>query len=410
MMCQRLLTSRSCVMAGACLFMGIFAGACSAASGTDVFGAGGSGGNSSGTQASSGDDISNPDDFTTAGSGSDSGLGEGCASSHQKAEQVPLDMYIMLDKSGSMDEKAGGSTKWKEVTKALKTFLEEPSAAGISVGIQYFPLLDPCVGACNTTADCGGPSCGSCFLGDCVFASPSESCVTAVYAKPDVEIALLPGAAKGIIDSMANQKTDGGTPTSAALKGAIQHAKEWALQNPTHVTINVLATDGKPEGCDNNLDHINAIAAEGVSGTPKILTFVIGVGKLPSLDGIAAAGGTEKAFIVDTAQNPGEQFLAAMNKIRGAALACSYIIPAPTSGTPDYNSVNVQYTPGGGGMPVIFPKVEDKAHCEAGVDAWYYDNNAAPKQIVLCDSTCTTLSTDTKGQVDIVLGCDTVVK
>ena len=76
---------------------------------------------------------------------------------------------------------------------------------------------------------------------------------------------------------------------------------------------------------------------------------------------------------------------------------------------PDYTSVNVQYKPGNGGMTETIPKVANKAACGNG-DGWYYDNDAMPTQIIMCDATCNKLSMDSKGEVDIVLGCKTVVK
>ena len=126
-----------------------------------------------------------------------------------------------------------------------------------------------------------------------------------------------------------------------------------------------------------------------MNGSPKILTFVIGVGtSLGALNGMAAAGGTGQAFIVDTNENVNQQFLDALNKIRGAALCCSYLIPVPTMGKPDFNTVNVQYTPGDGGPVEVLPKVKDETRCPAVGNAWYYDNNVAPKEIILCDPTC----------------------
>src|SRR5262245_5664810 len=57
--------------------------------------------------------------FTGTASGSSSaGAGGSCAGETQKAELVPLDMYVMLDKSGSMADSAqGGSTKWSAVSQ-----------------------------------------------------------------------------------------------------------------------------------------------------------------------------------------------------------------------------------------------------------------------------------------------------
>ena len=396
--------------------------ACSATNGQNAFttGTGGSTNSSAGGSTISGGPGSGGDEGFDAGLPPDGSIDDAgaCAAESKKAEQLPLDMYIMLDQSGSMgDSVSGGGTKWDAVTKAFKTFVNQPGTAGIGIGIQYFPLDTggaTCTLNCATDADCGAM--GPCFIGICFACAQSgggsnDSCVSADYAKPDVEIAALPGSASGFIASINKHAPKTNTPTSAALQGAIDHAKAWGLQHPDHVVIDVLATDGDPTECDTVLNNINAIAAAGVSGTPKVLTFVIGVGtSLSALNGVAAAGGTGQAFIVDTNQNVNQQFLDALNKIRGAALSCNYLIPVPTKGNPDFNSVNVQYTPGDGGPVVVIPKVANKLACPANGDAWYYDDNAAPKEIRLCDSTCTKAAADTKGQIDILLGCATIAQ
>ena len=142
-----------------------------------------------------------------------------------------------------------------------------------------------------------------------------------------------------------------------------------------------------------------------------MLTFVIGVGSsLDNLNKIAAAGGTTSAFLVDTGGNVQQQFLDALNRIRGAALGCNYKIPAPTPpATADYTKVNVQYTPGGTSSPKIFPQVASKGQCPASGDAWYYDNPASPTQIVLCDPSCNKVKADASGSFDVLLGCQTII-
>jgi hypothetical protein len=358
---------------------------------------------------------------TSSGAGNGStgaGADAGCAGTATKAQELPLDMFIMLDQSGSMlDTVAGGGTKWDAVTAALKSFVQQPGLGGISVGIQYFGL--PPGGSntcstlfCNTDADCGG-ACGTCdptFLECTGYNVGGDSCNAADYAVADVEIAPLPGVSPAIIASINAHSPNTSTPTSAALQGAINHAQTWAQAHPGHVVIDIFATDGDPTECDTNLSDINAIAAAGYSGMPKISTFVIGVGSsLGALNGIAAAGGTGQAFIVDTTMNVNQQFLMALNAIRGAALGCNYSIPVPQTGQPDFSKVNVQYTPGNGGPAQIIPQVANKASCPASGDAWYYDNPAAPMQILLCDATCNKLSMDTNGEVDVVLGCTTIL-
>ena len=409
------------LIGGLALITAASSAACSASNPNNTFttGAGGNHPSGSGGSASSnsGGPGSGGDDTFDAGLPPDGSIDDSgsCAAESKKAEQLPLDMYIMLDQSGSMtDSVSGGGDKWAAVTSAFKTFVNQPGTAGIGIGIQYFPLDasgSTCSPTCATDADCG--AFGPCFFGICFScaAAGTDSCDAADYAKPDVEIDTLPGAAGAFTASINKHMPTNSTPTSAALQGAIDHAKAWGMAHTDHVVIDVLATDGDPTECDTDLNNINAIAAAGVSGTPKVLTFVIGVGtSLTALNGTAAAGGTGQAFIVDTNQNVNQQFLDALNKIRGAALSCSYLIPVPTKGNPDFNSVNVQYTSGTDGSVTVLPKVKDKASCPPAGDAWFYDNNAAPKEILLCDATCTKVSADTKGQIDILLGCATIAQ
>ena len=340
-----------------------------------------------------------------------------CAAEVTKAQQLPLDMFIMLDQSSSMsDTVSGGQTKWQSTTSALASFLSQSGLDGISVGIQFFGL-PPTGGTtctvvdCYQDSDCGPAACGPCdpdYL-MCMGAYSEDSCSSADYAKAAVDIAPLPGVASAIATAISQHSPSTLTPTSAALEGALKYAKSWATAHQDHATIVVLATDGEPTECDTTLSNIDAIAAVGVNGTPRILTFVIGVGSsLSNLNGIAAAGGTTSAFIVDTNQNVNQQFLAALNAIRGTALGCQYKIPSPDGGTPDYHKVNVQFTPGGG-QPQMIPQVADKAHCPSTGDAWYYDNPSAPTQILLCDSTCTRIRGSSTGEVDVLLGCTTVI-
>jgi hypothetical protein len=256
---------------------------------------------------------------------------------------------------------------------------------------------------CGLYGPCSGDVCYPCGS----TGMPADSCNPADYATPDVEIAPLDGGQIVKLYNSINAHTPySDTPTSAALQGAIQHATTWSQANPTHAVITVLATDGDPTECDPAQSAVDGIAAAGVAQNPKILTFVIGVGtSFNALNGIAAAGGTGKAFLVDTNMNVNMEFLAALNAIRGAALGCQYKIPTTDGGMTDITKVNVQYTPGGGGMSEEFTQYPNKAACPANGDGWYYDDPMAPTLILLCPKTCTKVSADTMGTVDVVVGC-----
>src|SRR5262245_20350540 len=118
----------------AALALGVTAmGACSAsATRVDFTGAGGGASTGSGKGGAGGNSAGS---FVTS-SGNGSGSGGACAATSSKGKLAPLDIYIMLDQSGSMSDPVPGGTKWTAITAALNTFLQAPASAGISVGIQ----------------------------------------------------------------------------------------------------------------------------------------------------------------------------------------------------------------------------------------------------------------------------------
>jgi hypothetical protein len=408
----------------------------------------------------------------------------GCATTTQKATQLPLDLYFMMDTSGSMDDLvAAGQSKWQTVVSAMTTFVGDPASTGIGMGLEYFPLLEagvpasctsspqcngagpclqsicyleatqglvvpcdattPCparrdtcipVGECqndhNTLCDptnpagCGndpnGFPLGACQALTTSYCVAGDSCSPADYAMPAVAIQPLPGAGSAIASSLGARQPQGNTPTSAALQGAIDEAQTFSIANPTHTVAVVLATDGIPDECTpNTVAGVAQVAASGVSGMPSIKTFVIGVftpndiaSGTSAVNQIAASGATGQAFVISTtSQNVEQQFVAALNSIRGASLPCDYALPQPDGGMPDFGKLNVQYTAGSGTTTTI-PYVETAAACDPTRGGWYYDadpaEGAVPTKILLCSASCGTIKGDAQGRIDIVLGCKTV--
>jgi hypothetical protein len=404
-----------------------------------------------------------------------------CAADTQTATALPLDLYFMIDTSGSMAELVTASTtKWTAVKTALTSFVQDPGSAGIGVGLQFFPvpkagvpatcttsaqcgagapcLMNLCIApglqqlvACTTVADCPkggqcvpagvcsleqniycpsaafGRSCGldsngfpagTCQAQTSSFCLNGDSCSAPDYAAPAAPIAALPGAAGAVINALAGKLPMGDTPTSAALTGAITAAKAYATAHAGHTVAAVMATDGLPTECDTNIAGVAGVAQAAFAGSPSVKTFVIGefaqseaAIAQSNLDQIAAAGGTSKAFVVNTNQNVTQQFSAALNQIRGTALPCQYTLPVPKTGTPDYNKVNVEFT-SASGQTVVIPYVKSAANCGAN-GGWYYDVDPAtggkPTTIIVCQTTCSTLKAGGQGsKVVVVQGCQTV--
>ena len=97
----------------------------------------------------------------------------------------------------------------------------------------------------------------------------------------------------------------------------------------------------------------------------------------------------------------------AQTVVQSKTLDCSWKIPPPPAGeTFDKTKVNVEYTGTGGKTSIYY--VPDPAMC-GPQGGWYYDDAANPMTIKVCPSTCSTFQADAMGKVDILFGCDTLV-
>ena len=385
----------------------------------------GAAGGETGGEAGAGSDRLDPDDA--------------CAAETHSGERIPVDIFVMLDISGSMkDPTKAGPTKWQAVNTALRDFLESPDSDGLGVGIQYFPLRAPGVpDSCTSDGQCGafgpclfnacenaapalvpcsvdddcGDSQGPCVeLGTCLESGGfciglgsectadlldlcvpllSSTCLDAncsldAYRKPAVAIEPLPKNAAALLASLDAQEPDGSTPTGPALQGAVDYAASYAADNPKHTVAVVFATDGLPTQCEpQDIPGIAAIASTARAEKPKVPTYVIGVfgpddtEAQSNLDDIATAGGTDSAFIVDTSQDVAAELTDALNAIRGVALACEFQIPEPTGDDKlDYSRVNVQVDDDTSSATDLY-YVTKAANCDAKAGGWYYDADPA---------------------------------
>jgi len=273
-----------------------------------------------------------------------------------------------------------------------------------------------------------GAGCGVCLAATASFCVHENLCEATPYQTPAVDFSLLPAAATALTGSIAAQMPIGDTPTRPALRGALAHAREWATANAGHTVVVVLATDGFPTECtggtaafgasEQALTDVVAVATEGSTGAPAIQTFVIGVfdqteaSAQANLDRIAVAGGTERAYVIDTAGNVQQGFQDALNEIRAAQIACEFQVPVPPPGKSlDFGQVNFQFTDVNGMASSYFYVAPDG--CTGATNEWHYDvlpsPTVTPTKIMACPATCDALQTYVGGTVQIQLGCITVV-
>lgn len=322
---------------------------------------------------------------------------EACTGIVLEGESLPADIFVMLDKSVSMDEhrvpEPDGPTRWDVVTEALTRFVTNEDAAGLGVGIQYFPLLSA-PGDLNPV-----------------------SCNVEDYAQADVPIGLLPDNAQAIIDSIDAQQLGSYTPSHPALEGALRHARAHAADTALRPVAVVYATDGFPTDCEPaqipDLVNLAAAYASPSDDTVRVPTFVIGVGVgtdnalATNLDSIAEAGGTHRAHLV-TDENAADNLTNQILRLATSPILCSLGLPEPPPGQQlEPALVNVRFSPAGAPAEII-GHVATADQCATQGGGWYYEYDdgpdADPTGIGICDSTCSFFG---GGRVEVLLGCAT---
>ncbi len=413
-------SSISCtvVVAGAlAAFFGTGCDATKAARRADASGAAGSSGSAAGTSGGSGvgggsGAVGGATGFidNTGGEPTPGGR-EGCASASIQSDFLSANVLFLVDRSGSMNcnlpplqssddcEKSPKAldpsqpTKWGIITEALEGALAQ-LPAGAWAGINYF----------NTDDICG------------------------VHSTPAVPVRFLDQPQLDeIVSSLQRVTPRGGTPIIGATVLGFRHLHQQApLPIPSNSFLVVL-TDGA-DTCDPGeggrlvTDEIPKALSVGIR------TFAIGVPGSENgralLSSMAWAGGTARAegcdhsasardagdchFDMASSQDLAADLSDALAQIGGKTITCQFDLPESTDGAPvDPQLVNVDYYPGGGGELVSIPK-DDSAACGAGADGWQYAENGS--RIELCGAACDSVKSDPSARVEIVLGCESVVR
>jgi hypothetical protein len=393
------------------------------------------------------------------------------------AELLPLDVFMLFDASGSMQEPTvrGGTTKWRAVRRAISRFFMDPESGGIGVGLGFFPQVREGVPTlCDADADCGAPSAceqlgvcieagvacntaddcrargfpfdtcedvGFCLAGGmdevCLLdgrfpCSPGrgpcvplgscenrDTCEPEAYTASLTDTSILPDAAGALLSAYDAEELPrdeaGGTPTLPAVSGTVTGAIDFSRANPSHKVVIVLATDGFPTTCDPDLnigldEGVGNVAAAAALGHAEadIELFVIGVFgseealfAQAALDRIAVGGGTDTAFVVNTAGGVTDEFLEALNQVRLDATACDFALsePVPITGDPVWARITRE------DGEVWIPEVSGPEECGEG--GFYFPDTTGGEasRIALCPESCALLGASPDRELEIFTVC-----
>ena len=365
-------------------------------------------------------------DGTTAGSSGNGTISmetaddlrsKSCAGWSSEPELLPVVLMLVVDTSGSMNDKPNGSssTKWEITRDALGNAVDTLPTTS-AVGVLYFPNM-------NTMGS--------------EVARPIDQCVNVNAMIP---IGLLDAAGSNqrstIATSLDRGKPAGSTPTNDAYDYAYTNGMQASKLTGNRFML--LITDGAPtlkKGCQGGgmpddqqptqpiIDDIHAARQAGVR------TFIIGSPGSESVNNVdvrpwlalaAVEGGTApEGCSVLPAQNgaatdwchidlsQGSDFAGALNaalsRILGLITSCTFDVPAtaPDGQVVQPDEVNVIYTPGSGGDDVLVGR-DDSPDCQTG---WQFDGEG---RVVLCPQTCATAQNDPTGKVELLFGCSSV--
>jgi hypothetical protein len=318
-----------------------------------------------------------------------------CATGTASASLSGVNIMVMFDRSTSMDQAAnqGGETRWALTSAALTGFFQSAEAAGLKLALRFFPHDMPAPG-CNEDG-CDAAACATPLVG--------LGTLTAEPAPTDQHEATLVSAT--MMSAPVGQSQ--GTPIYAALDGALQWAHAQRQMTPNENSVVVLVTDGQANGCETDIDAIAGLASSALAADGT-RTYAIGLtgSEDADMDAIAMAGGTTQGIFVTDGANTQQELLNALAAIRGQVLDCDIPLPVPDGGlSVDPTKVNVTVTLNG--AQSTLPQVSDAAAC-TGVPAWHYDNAQNPTRIILCPSTCDSVTIDVSAALEILLGCETV--
>lgn len=313
---------------------------------------------------------------------------DACVGVSAQAATLPVDLFAVVDGSGSMgDATLTGVSKWYATKAGFRDFLEH-APSGMGFGLSLFPVSSDSTAACSTERYRGA-------------------------AMPIDDVTRMASEALARLEGVTPH---GQTPTAPALSAALDLAMAYALDHVARSVVVVLATDGLPTLCaPTDTAAIAALAKAALDGPAHVRTLVVASRSLDNddlsgFDAIAVAGGTARSLVIDPHTDFARQLSDALGAAATRQVACDLAVPEPPPGERlDYDAVNVVVDTSKG--RVALPRVSGPARCTSA-GGWYYDTDpakGAPTRLDMCKSSCERADSSATG-LRVELGCKSLVK
>ncbi len=373
-----------------------------------------------------------------------SGDAAACVTASYVAEQTPLAIIVVMDKSDSMAQ----SNRWAFASQAIVQALDQQVFDSVHLGLMAAP-----------SSSVAGPMCVLGMMVGCGVPTWPQVAIQLAGVETSTDTS---GVRREIWDWL-NSNTPGGgldgTPMYDALQLAYISAQGWPEQGKRAV---IVVTDGSfsctslssPQranfsdcnGCPDweHPENIVTLASQQEqNATTPILTFVIGVPGSATYDSsgcsqppyymrgalssIALAGApafvpptcdaaspftapganpTESCHFDMTQGNFSVQSVAdAISEVRGQTVGCTYALPEPPGGL-EVTEVNVRSTVDGNVVDLA-RRSDPSNDCDTAPGCWDYDGSQ--ENVELIGAACDAVMAGQSVTVDIILGCQTIV-
>lgn len=296
----------------------------------------------------------------------------GCGGFQFMLENVPPNLMILLDRSGSMDGDVPDSNenRWEVAVDVIET-VTNAFDDQIRFGLATY---------------------SSCLAGGC---SPG-SIVVPLLPQNATNIQTFLATTKGAGsndgmqvdgDGLIRYLCDSGDPETSTGVSLANLVGEATLLDPERQNAVLLITDGgESSECTDDVDGPGG-AAMLLAQNPSVLTFAVGMGdaSAPQLDEIAMAGGTAVSYL---ALDPTALQMALESVLQTIASCTFSLDQVPDDASQIY---------------VFFDKMEPGIPNDP-VNGWTYD--PATNSVTFHGTSCDDIKSGTVVDVDIVYGCN----
>jgi hypothetical protein len=391
-----------------------------------------------------------------------------CAKFTAEAKQSPAAMLIALDRSASMST----SQKWAAAQLAVVGAIDKDVFDTMSLGLVSFPqsFVDPPQCLCNYLCE----PLGGCDIATCkaLLGQPGVAC--GINALPVVPLAEAgaeksnapTGVRHDIYQYLAQNNPIADSSDASPIYDALAAGYTALQAYPIDKRILVLITDGgfsctsmssRPGYSDGACpdweipDTVNTlITAKRTDAAAPVNTFIVGVpgsnsngemqgsyatapySMLLALSTYAVSGSPDtldptcdstlpftqtgaapaKSCHIDlsSGQFDANVLAAAIEQIRGKALGCIYQMPEPPPGEViDPAQVNVSASLEGAAAYTVPRRSDPSDTCLDASGCWDYKDQSNA-EVELIGKACSDVSSAKEAKVDILVGCETLLK